>query len=421
MGLIVQKYGGSSVADAGCIRRVASRILETYQGGHQVVVIVSAMGDTTDDLIKLAHQITATPSDREMDMLMSTGEQVSVAMLAMALHAMGAEAVSLTGPQAGIFTDAMHRKAKIMGINPRRIRKHLKAGQIVIVAGFQGQTPGHDIATLGRGGSDTTAVALAAALKADRCQIFTDVEGVYSADPRIVKQACKLNEIAYDEMLELASLGAKVLVSRSVEFAKKYGVELEVLSSFSKVPGTIVKEEVKSMEDIIVRGVSVDKDEVKITLAGVPDHPGVAARLFKDLAGASINIDMIVQNISAQGITDISFTVPEEDLAKTRRVMQTAAKSAGVQAVNVDADIAKVSIVGVGMRGHSGVAFQMFKTLAEQGINILMISTSEIKISVIVRKALADKAMIALHKAFRLDKSRVARGKPTARVKVPRK
>ena len=421
MGLIVQKFGGSSVADAACVRRVASRVMETHQGGHQVVVIVSAMGNTTDDLIKLAYQITATPSDREMDMLMSTGEQVSVAMLAMALHAMGADAVSLTGPQAGIFTDAMHRKAKIMGINPRRVWKHLKAGQIVIVAGFQGQTPKQDIATLGRGGSDTTAVALAAALKADRCQIFTDVEGVYSADPRIVKKACMLDEIAYDEMLELASLGARVLVSRSVEFAKKYGVELEVLSSFSKVPGTIVKEEVKSMEDIVVRGVSVDKNEVKITLAGVPDHPGVAARLFKDLAGASINIDMIVQNISAQGITDISFTVPEEDLAKTRRVMQNVAKGVGVHAVNVDADIAKVSIVGVGMRGHSGVAFQMFKTLAKQGINILMISTSEIKVSVIVRKALADKAMIALHKTFRLDKSRGARGKPAVKAKVRRK
>ncbi|MBI2437756.1 MAG: aspartate kinase, partial [Lentisphaerae bacterium] len=281
MGLIVQKFGGSSVADAACIRRVAARVLQTQRRGHKVVVIVSAMGDTTDDLIALAQQITATPSDREMDMLMSTGEQVSVAMLAMALHALGADAVSLTGPQAGIFTDGMHRKAKIRGINPRRIWKHLKAGQIVIVAGFQGQTPKRDIATLGRGGSDTTAVALAAALKADRCQIFTDVEGVYSADPRIVKRARKLDEIAYDEMLELASLGAKVLMARSVEFAKKYGVELEVLSSFSKAPGTIVKEEVKSMEDIIVRGVSADKDQAKITLGGVPDRPGVAARLFK--------------------------------------------------------------------------------------------------------------------------------------------
>lgn len=404
MGLIVQKFGGSSVADATCIRRVASRILETARSGNQVVVIVSAMGDTTDDLIKLAHEITSAPSDREMDMLMSTGEQVSVAVLAMALHAMGAEAVSLTGPQAGITTDSMHRKAKIMGINPKRVWKHLKAGQIVIVAGFQGLTPSQDIATLGRGGSDTTAVALAAALKADRCQIFTDVDGVYSADPRIVKKARKLDEIAYDEMLELASLGAKVLMSRSVEFAKKYGVELEVLSSFSKAPGTIVKEEVKSMEDIIVRGVSADKDEVKVTIGGVPDHPGAAARLFKELAAASINIDMIVQNTSAKGMADISFTVPEDDLAKTRRVMQSAIKNIGVNAVNVDTDIAKVSIVGVGMRGHSGVAFQMFKTLAEQGINILMISTSEIKVSVIIRKALADKAMVALHKAFRLDK-----------------
>lgn len=403
MGLIVQKYGGSSVANPDCIRRVAARVLETGKQGHQVVVVVSAMGDTTDALISLAHQITPTPSDREMDMLMSTGEQVSVALLAMALHALGADAVSLTGPQAGIFTDAMHRKAKIMGIEPKRIRKHLRDGRIVIVAGFQGLTPTADIATLGRGGSDTTAVALAAALKADRCQIFTDVDGVYSADPRIVKKARKLDEIAYDEMLELASLGARVLMSRSVEFAKKYGVKLEVLSSFTKIPGTIVKEEVKSMEDVVVRGVSVDKDQAKVTLSRVPDKPGVAARLFRDLAGASINIDMIIQNTSEQGLTDLSFTVPQEDIVKTRQVIQKAARAVGVQAVRVDEDIAKVSIVGVGMRGHSGVAFQMFETLAARNINIEMISTSEIKISVVIRKALADQAMLALHRAFKLD------------------
>lgn len=408
--MIVQKFGGSSVADASCIRRVALRVLQTQRLGHRVVVIVSAMGDTTDNLIDLAHRITKAPSDREMDMLMATGEQVSVAMLAMALHALGAKAVSLTGPQAGIFTDGMHRKAKIMGINPERIWKHVRSGQIVIVAGFQGLAPTQDIATLGRGGSDTTAVALAAALKADCCQIFTDVEGVYSADPRIVRKARKLDEIAYDEMLELASLGAKVLMARSVEYAKKYSVELEVLSSFSKAPGTIVKEEVKSMEDIVVRGVSADKDQAKITLSGVPDRPGVAARLFKDLAGAGINIDMIVQNISAKGMADISFTVAEEDLARARRIIQSTAKGVRARAVNVDTDIAKVSIVGVGMRGHSGVAFLMFKTLAARGINILMISTSEIKISVIVRKKLADKAMIALHKAFRLDKPRRGSG-----------
>ncbi len=408
MGLIVQKFGGSSMANPECIRRVAGRILDMKRKGHSVVVVVSAMGDTTDELIQLAHRLTATPSDREMDMLMSTGEQVSVALLAMALHAMGTDAVSLTGPQAGISTDTMHRKAKILRIDPNRISRHLRRGQIVIVAGFQGLTPSQDIATLGRGGSDTTAVAIAAALKADCCQIFTDVEGVYSADPRIVKRARKLDEIAYDEMLELASLGAKVLMSRSVEYAKKYGVVLEVLSSFSHAPGTLVKEEIKSMEDIVVRGVSADKEETKVTLSGVPDKPGIAARLFGKLAGAGINIDMIVQNISDHGSADISFTVPAEDVAKMRHVIQAAAKSVGVKTIKVDEDIAKISIVGVGMRGHSGVAFKMFKTLADKGINILMITTSEIKTSVLIREALADRAMIALHKTFGLDQRRRA-------------
>lgn len=406
MALIVQKFGGSSVADPECIRRVAGRVLDMKKRGNDVVVIVSAMGDTTDELIELAHRITPEPSDREMDMLMSTGEQVSVALLAMALHAMGADAVSLTGPQAGIRTDSMHRKAKIMAINPRRVMKHLRAGHIVIVAGFQGLTPAEDIATLGRGGSDTTAVALAAALKADKCQIFTDVEGVYSADPRVVREARKLDEIAYDEMLELASLGAKVLMSRSVEFAKKYGVTLEVLSSFTNKPGTIVKEEVKSMEDVIVRGVSADTDQVKVTIEGVPDRPGVAARIFRELAGASINIDMIIQNISAQGQTDISFTVPAEDLAKTKKLMKSMSKVIDFREVNVDGDIAKVSVVGVGIRGHSGVAFQMFKALAGKNINLQMISASEIKISVIIRKKYANLAMKTLHRAFNLHRKR---------------
>lgn len=404
MALIVQKFGGSSVANPDCIRRVAGRVLDAKKRGNDVVVIVSAMGDTTDDLIKLAHRITPDPDDREMDMLMSTGEQVSVALLAMALHALGAEAVSLTGPQAGIRTDAVHRKAKIMDIDPKRVKRHLRDGRIVIVAGFQGLTPSEDIATLGRGGSDTTAVALAAALKADCCQIFTDVEGVYSADPRVVPDARKLDEISYDEMLELASLGAKVLMSRSVEFAKKYGVKLEVLSSFVRKPGTIVKEEVKSMEDIIVRGVSADKDQVQITLEKVPDKPGVAARIFKELAGASVNIDMIIQNDSTQGLTDISFTIPEEDLAKTHSIMRAASKKIGIKSIVVNKNIAKVSIVGVGMRGHSGVAFQMFKTLADQNINIFMISTSEIKISVVIDKKHADLAMRSLHKAFGLHR-----------------
>ncbi len=406
MGLIVQKYGGSSLANPECIQRVARRILATKRRGHSVLVVVSAMGDTTDDLIKLARSITATPSDREIDMLMATGEQVSVALLAMALHAKGASAVSLTGPQAGILTDARHRQAKIKEIEPKRIIKYLREGNIVIVAGFQGMTPSNDIATLGRGGSDATAVALAAALKADRCQIFTDVDGVYSADPRIVKRARKLVEISYDEMLEESSLGAQVLMSRAVEFAKKYGVKLEVLSSFSNVPGTLVKEEVKSMENIIVRGIAADKEQAKVTLSGLPDKPGVAARLFGQLAGAGINIDMIVQNVSEHAVTDISFTVPIDDLPRTRQIIQAAAKGVGAKAFKVNDTIAKVSIVGIGMRGHSGVAFRMFKTLAVEGINILMISTSEIKISVLIDKNMVERAMLALHKAFGLDRRR---------------
>jgi aspartate kinase len=406
MGLIVQKFGGTSVANPESIRRVADWVLAEKKKGNKVVVIVSAMGDTTDELIELAHQITPEPNDREMDMLMSTGEQVAVALLAMALNAKGAEAVSLTGPQAGIRTDAMHRKAKITAVNTRRIREHLRRGHIVIVAGFQGLTPSHDIATLGRGGSDVTAVALAAALKADCCQFFKDVEGIYSADPRLVKDPRKLDEISYDEMLELAGSGAQVLMSRSVEFAKKYGVQLEVHSSFVKKPGTIVKEEVKSMEDVIVRGVAADKDQIQIKLENVPDKPGVAARIFKEFAGGGINIDMIIQNRSASGRTDISFTIPREDLSKTKHIINVLLKKNVFESISMDSDIAKVSIVGVGMRGHSGVAFQMFKALAGRNINILMISTSEIKISVIIRKKYAAAALKALHKAFHLSRKK---------------
>ncbi len=406
MALIVQKFGGTSVANPECLRRVADWVLDVRKKGNDVVVIVSAMGDSTDDLISLAHQITPEPDDRELDVLMATGEQVAMALLAMALHAKGADAVSLTGPQAGIRTDAMHRKAKIMAIDTRRIRRHLREGHIVIVAGFQGLTPNHDVATLGRGGSDATAVALAAALKADRCQVFKDVEGVYSADPRIVKDARKLDEISYDEMLELAGSGAQVLMSRSIEFAKKYGVELEVLSSFEKKPGTIVKEEVKSMEDVIVRGVAVDKDQVKITLDHVPDKPGVAARIFKEFAGAGMNVDMIIQNSSASGLTDISFTIPKDDLGKAKHLMRLTTAKAGLKSISIDDDIAKVSVVGVGMRGHTGVAFQMFKALADKNINILMISTSEIKISVVIRKKHAAEAMRALHQAFKLNRKK---------------
>ena len=404
MALIVQKYGGSSVADAECMRRVARRILETQKKGNRVVVVVSAMGDTTDDLIELARKVHPEPADRELDMLMATGEQVSCAVLTMALHALNAKAVSLTGPQAGIFVDGVHRKAKITAIKPERILKSLKQGNIVIVAGFQGLMPNADIATLGRGGSDTTAVALAAALKADRCQILKDVEGVYTANPRVVPDARKLNEIAYDEMLELASLGAEVLQSRAVEFAKKYAVELEVMSSFSHAPGTLVREEVRKMEDIVVRGVAADKKQAKVTIMHVPDRPGVAAKLFQKLAAENINVDIIVQNVSEQGTTDISFTVPEDDLPKTRRAVDPFAEKIGAKGVVDDKGIAKISIVGVGMRSHSGVAYRMFKALADANINIGMISTSEIKISVVIRKADADDAVRALHRAFGLGK-----------------
>ena len=405
MALYVQKFGGSSVADAACMQRVAQRVYDTQQAGHRVVVVLSAMGKTTDNLINLSKQVNPQPDEREMDMLLATGEQVSVAILAMALHAMGAEAVSMTGPQAGITTDSAHTKAKIMGINPERVIENLDKGRIVIVCGFQGLAPSLDVATLGRGGSDTTAVALAAALEADRCQIFTDVDGVYTADPRIVTDARKLDLIAYDEMLELASLGAKVLQSRSVEFAKKYGVELEVLTSFDRIPGTIVKEEVDDMEQIVVRGVAADKNQAKVTIQRVPDQPGVAAKLFQELAAANVNVDMIVQNVSEHGITDISFTVPRDEVNRTRGTVDKLLESLGAAGATYDVDIAKVSIVGVGMRSHSGVAHRMFEALSNNKINVEMISTSEIKISVVIRSAYADQAVQVLHKAFELDQS----------------
>jgi aspartate kinase len=412
MALIVQKYGGSSVADVECMQRVARRILKTRDAGNQVVVVVSAMGDTTDDLIELAKKIHPEPADREMDALMATGEQISSAVLTMALHAAGAAAVSMTGPQAGIFTDGVHLKAKIRDIKPTRLKKALKEGKIIVVAGFQGLNPREDIATLGRGGSDTTAVALAAAIGADKCQILKDVDGVFTANPRVVPEAQKLDEISYDEMLEMASLGSEVLQSRAVEFAKNHGVCLEVMSSFNENPGTIVREEVKNMEDIVVRGVAADKGQAKVTVSGVPDKPGTAARLFKELANNHINVDMIVQNVSANARTDVSFTVPRTELAKTKRVID-ALEHIATAGVNVDEDIAKISIVGVGMRSHVGVASRMFEALAKGNINIEMIATSEIKISVVIRKADADKAVQSLHKAFELDK----KAKPAAKKK----
>ena len=404
MKTVVQKFGGSSVADVTCLKRVANRVAETVRDGCKAVVVVSAMGDTTDELIELSREINPNPSDREMDMLLSTGEQISSAMLAMALHSLGVDAVSMTGPQAGIFTDHVHAKAKIMDIQPQRILDHWANDRVVIVAGFQGLTPSQDVATLGRGGSDTTAVALAAALKAHKCQIFTDVEGVYTSDPRVVADARKLDVVTHDEMLELASLGAKVLQSRAVEFAKKYEVVLEVLSSFTNAPGTTVQEEVADMEQIVVRGVAADKDQVKVTLRSVPDEPGQSARIFKSIAAANVNVDMIVQNTSAEGCTDVSFTLPHEDLQRARKAVDDLVAETGIPNVQYDPEVAKISIVGVGMRGHSGVAYRMFEVLAAHRINIEMISTSEIKVSVVIRRDQADEAVRALHDAFELGK-----------------
>jgi aspartate kinase len=403
MALIVQKFGGTSVGNTERIKNVAARVAQYHAQGDQVVVVVSAMSGVTDNLIKMAKEIMPLPSEREMDMLLATGEQTTIALTAMALHAGGIEACSLTGAQAGIVTDGVHTKAKIQNITPKKVRAQLDSGKVVIVAGFQGETPEGQITTLGRGGSDLTAIALAAALKADLCQIYTDVDGVYTADPRIVKSARKLEEVSYDEMLELASLGAKVMQSRSVEFAKKFGVVFEVRSSLNDNPGTIVKEETRSMEDVVIRGVSLDKNQAKVTLVGVPDRPGVAARVFKALGDSAINVDMIVQNMShgtEAPSTDISFTVDKPDLLKASKVIGQLKTDLGLREVIAAENIAKLSIVGVGMRSHSGVAARMFETLATNGVNIDMISTSEIKISVIIDLARAEEAMRAVHAAF---------------------
>jgi aspartate kinase len=403
MALYVQKYGGSSVADAKGMMNVAERILRTRRAGHDVVVVVSAMGDATDDLIALARQVNPDPNPREMDVLLATGEQVSIAILTMGLHRLGAEAISFTGPQAGIVAENVHLKGRILDVRPDRIRAALARGQIVIVAGFQGRGDADDVVTLGRGGSDMTAVALAWALKADRCQFYKDVDGVFTSDPRVVPEARKLNEISYDEMLELASMGAAVLQSRAVEFAKAYGVTLEVRSSFGDRQGTIVKEEVRAMENIVVRGVASDKKQAKVTLLKVPDRPGIAADIFNAVAAANINVDMIVLNVSRHGqVADLSFTVPETDLKQTLKVVQAVVPEVSSTGVTHDNDIAKISIVGVGMRSHSGIAARMFSALARNGIDIQMISTSEIKISVVISKEQADEAVRVLHREFRL-------------------
>ncbi|HEY4983428.1 MAG TPA: aspartate kinase, partial [Verrucomicrobiae bacterium] len=387
------------------IKNVAARVAKYRAKGDQIVVVVSAMSGVTDNLIKLAKEIMPLPNEREMDVLLATGEQQTIALTAMALHALNVPAVSLTGAQAGIVTDVVHTKARIHNITPKKVHELLKQGNVVIVAGFQGETPEGQITTLGRGGSDLTAIALAAALKADLCQIYTDVDGVYTADPRIVPNAKKLQEISYDEMLELASLGAKVMQSRSVEFAKKFGVVFEVRSSLNDNLGTIVKEETKSMEGVVVRGVSLDKNQAKVTLVGVPDKPGVAARIFKALGDAAVNVDMIVQNVShgspdKVGATDLSFTMDKPDLLKAQKVIEGLKKELGFRDVLTTEKIGKLSIVGVGMKSHTGVAAILFETLAKEGVNIDMISTSEIKISVVIDLAKGEAAMKAVHAAF---------------------
>ncbi len=405
MRLIVQKFGGSSVANPERIKRVAERVVRTRKKGYRPVIVVSALGDTTDELIDLASEITDRPSEREMDMLLSTGEQVSVALLAMAIQKLGVKAISFTGPQVGIVTDKAHTKARIVDINTDRIQKALAEGNIVIVAGFQGQTSDHEITTLGRGGSDLTAVALAKALKAEVCEIYTDVDGVYTADPRIVKNARKLNVISYDEMLELASLGTQVMQARSVEVGKKYGVPILVRSSLNNSSGTLIAKEVKSMENVLVRGVALNKNEAKITIFGVPDKPGVAARIFKIIADQNVNVDMIIQNKTKTNTTDISFTVFKSELKNALATVHKAVQDVRAKGVECDENIAKVSVVGVGMRSHSGVASKMFGALAKKRINIEMISTSEIKISCVIASKHGEKAVKILHQEFGLGKN----------------
>jgi len=403
MSLIVQKYGGTSVANPERITNVAKRLLETQRAGNSIVAVVSAMSGVTDSLIKLAREVSSKPTEREMDVLLSTGEQTTMALTAMAIQSMGGKAVSLTGAQAGIITNGVHTKAKISNVTPDQIKKHLAQGEIVIVAGFQGETSDGAITTLGRGGSDLTAIALASAVDADACQIFTDVDGVYTCDPRIVPTARKIEAISYDEMLEMASSGSKVMQSRSVEFAKKFGVTFEVRSSFNNNPGTIVKEESAGMEQVVVRGVSVERNQAKVTVSQVPDKPGCAARLFTALADAHVMIDVIVQNVSASGSTDISFTMNRDELEKIGDLLDRVAKEIGAGGVSKQDGIAKLSVVGIGMRTHSGVAAKLFEALAKGDINIQMISTSEIKIAVIIEEAKIAEAANLAHSAFGLD------------------
>lgn len=408
MAIVIQKFGGTSVATADKIRRAAGRAVDATKQGNDVVVVVSARGKMTDELVALAEEITPTPAAREMDQLLATGEQQSIALMAMAIHALGRGAISFTGGQAGLVTDSVHAKARIQRISATRMREEFAAGNIVIVAGFQGVDENHNVTTLGRGGSDTTAVALAAGLKLEgedvACEIYTDVDGVYTADPRVVPEASKLDRISYDEMLELASLGAGVMHSRAIEFGSKYDIPIRVRSSQNETEGTLITKEAEGMEDIVVRGAALNRDLAKVTLRDVPDRPGIAAEVFQTIAAENIVVDDIIQNQSKEGHTDLSFTVAGADVAGVEALRQRLADELGAGHVEIDDHIAKVSVVGVGMRSHTGVAQKMFRALADAKVNIQMISTSEIKVSCIIGQEEGDVALRAVHAAFELDK-----------------
>jgi len=406
MALVVQKFGGTSVADIDKIKNVAAKAIREKKAGNEVVVVLSAMAGETDRLIALAHKAAESPNEREYDSLISTGEHVTVTLLAIVLNSMGYKAKSFLGFQVKILTDKAYKKARISLIDTEAIKKELKHGTIVIVAGFQGVDEDNNITTLGRGGSDTSAVALAAALNADQCDIYTDVDGVYTTDPNVCNKARRLDKISYDEMLEMAMTGAKVLQPRSVEMAKKYNVPVYVKSTFSDKGGTLVTKEDKDMEKEIISGITYDRDQAKITVVHVPDKPGVAASLFTPLSEHNISVDMIIQNVSAEGFTDLTFTVSKKEMKEAQKIVDTTAKAVGAKKVEVDYDVAKVSIIGVGMVSHSGVAAKMFTTLADEGVNIIMISTSEIKISCIIQRKYTELAVTALHDAFGLEKKK---------------
>ncbi len=404
MRLIVQKYGGTSVGNPERIRKVAERLLETQRDNCRVVAVISAMAGVTDSLIKLARETSPQPSERELDMLLATGEQAAVALTAMAVNALGGKAISLTGAEAGVLTDRGHTRAKIANVSPKRVHELLSDDYIVVVAGFQGQTADGDVTTLGRGGSDLSAIALAGALNADACQIFTDVDGVFTCDPRVVTEAAKLGDISYDELLEMAGAGSKVMQSRAVEFAKKFSVPFEVRSSFNRNPGTVAREETANMEDVVVRGVSIERKQAKVTLADVPDIPGIASRVFSAVSAANIMVDMIVQSASEKNTTDLSFTINEADLPMAEKLLEPLVAGMGGTTLLAQNGVAKLSVVGIGMRSHSGVAARLFECLGRGGINIQLISTSEIKIAVVVDEKDVDQAAKLTHEVFGLGR-----------------